>query len=386
MMQEAAIAAGLEERKEEVAKKKRPFWASEILWEAISQRIENRKRWTRWSREIVLGIVQKIPGVVLANKIVNEFIDTIVTKTEDKLQREKAKKAVFQPKLIDLGNQNKDENEIEMGKVTHYEKDAKGEGKLGGVNPNTKKPKEIPSIWTGGGPPTVRKIKIPRKRKTKKEMEDQMKNDIKGGNFVKEWCQASSTKIEGSNVRKIKERLGMKEANRQNEKDERMGGRVSQLARLYEKDAIPIIKEKTLKRKDDSWIRDSGGLGCNNSPKRMKVGLKPGSKTWKFEKEDERQPKNNPSRDWDGGREKTGPGTTISTMIGNIEKKNGKLEILGEKKERDSKVDFNGSQVKEPKPMRIEGMTKTWQDTTPEGILDDQLVIISRGLRDKWGL
>ena len=73
-------------------------------------------------------------------------------------------------------------------------------------------------------------------------------------------------------------------------------------------------------------------------------------------------------------------------MIGNIEKKNGKLEILGEKKERDSKVDFNGSQDKQPKPMQIKGMKKTWQDTTPEGILDDQLVIMSRGLRDKWGL
>ena len=98
-------------------------------------------------------------------------------------------------------------------KKKHCEKDVKGEGKLGDEIPTTKKMERIKNIWTGGGPPAdieVRKIKIPRKRRTKKEIEEQRKNDIKGGEFVKKWCreptQAPNSKIEkeGSKIRNIK--------------------------------------------------------------------------------------------------------------------------------------------------------------------------------------
>ena len=56
---------------------------------------------------------------------------------------------------------------------------------------------------------------------------------------------------------------------------------------------------------------------------------------------------------------------------------------MREKKERDKKDDFNGSQEKQPRPIQTKGIMKTYDDTIPVGILKDQLKIISRGLGER---
>ena len=149
----------------------------------------------------------------------------------------------------------------------------------------------------------------PKKRRTKKEVEEQRNKDAKGGEFLRNWCsepdQETKNKmgVEGSKVRGIKEKLGLGDVHGKNEKEERGGGRVSELAKIFEKE-IPKTKKITslkVKMEDDSWIRSDGELGCNNSPKRMKLGTEPGVTTGKCKKDNRRHPKDNHSRDWDGG-------------------------------------------------------------------------------------
>ena len=133
---------------------------------------------------------------------------------------------------------------------------------------------------------------------------------------------------------------------------------------------------------DDSWIRNDGELGCNNSPKRMKLGTEPGVTTGKWEKDNRRHPRDNHSRDWDGGREETGPGTKSLIVIHKSGKKDGKIGAFRGMKEKDEKDDLNGIQRNQPRTTQTKRIMKARDDAIPKGLLDKQLEIMSRGLGD----
>ena len=93
----------------------------------------------------------------------------------------------------------------------------------------------------------MRDMKPPRKRRTKKEMEDQRRKDARIGEITKNRYKESfqdttKVRVEGEKIRDIKERLGIGDVQNKNEKDEPGGSRVSKLTRMFEKDVPPKIE------------------------------------------------------------------------------------------------------------------------------------------------
>ena len=145
------MAADLEERENEVAKSRRPFWAAEMLVKALSDKIDTRNEAVKLSKHVLIETLNRVSKAVMVREILKLFVDECVDVTETR-RIEAARLAEEYQDRIKVKVVTDDLNVILETAVKRVTK--KEEENHEGKRKNKSCKEEWKKVWEGGPAPT----------------------------------------------------------------------------------------------------------------------------------------------------------------------------------------------------------------------------------------